>query len=310
MKQKYESQLRHSNTLFRKLLRRMKITAILLLISLSHVMAKSYAQTVQLSVNYQNTKIDKVFEDLEQKTSFSFLYREADLDSEKAITYRANNQELFQILEDVLNNSNLQYKINDQLVIILPSKDQNNRQANQAFKVKGKVTDMHGEPLPGVNVFEQQIPTNGVITNINGEYEISLSSSDALIVFSYIGFEKQEIQTSGRKTIDIVLLDESTGLNEVVVTALGMKREKKALGYAMQQLSADELNTTSDPSINSALQGKVAGVQIDGGAGGVGSSTKITIRGNSSIRRSNEPLWIVDGVPINDESNGEAGEFC
>lgn len=95
-------------------------------------------------------------------------------------------------------------------------------------------------------------------------------------------------------------------ISEVVVTALGIKREKKMLGYAVQEIKGDQLNQTGDPSVTSALQGKVAGLQMNTAGTGLGGSTKITIRGNSSLADNNQPLWIVDGVPFSDNNNSDA----
>ena len=178
----------------------------------------------------------------------------------------------------------------------------------QNINISGSVTDGNNVTLPSVSIMEKGTD-NGIVTDSDGNYSISVSSNDATLVFSFIGMKTQEIQINNRSVINVQLFSDAENLDEVVVTALGMKREKKALGYAMQEIKSEELNKTMNPNINGALEGKVAGVIINASAGGAGSSSKVTIRGNSSISRSNEPLWIVDGIPLNDDQQGTASEW-
>ena len=151
--------------------------------------------------------------------------------------------------------------------------------------------------------------SNGAITDIDGNYTLNVSAPSAKLRFSYIGYEAVDIDVNGQAAINVTMKDDSQLLQEVVVTALGIKREKKMLGYAVQELKSDELNKTGDPSVTSALQGKVAGLQMNTSATGLGGSTKITIRGNSSLSDNNQPLWIVDGVPFSDNNNSDASFY-
>lgn len=179
----------------------------------------------------------------------------------------------------------------------------------QQRQITGTVTDKSdGTLLPGVNVLVEN-SSNGVTTDADGKYSITVQGNNTVLVFKFIGYSDQKISVGNQSVINVQMGNSTTALDEVVVTALGMKREKKTLGYAMQELNSEKLSSTKDPSIAGALEGKVAGVQVDRGAGGLGASSKITIRGNSSISRSNEPLWIVDGVPLNDSQFGSGGEW-
>ncbi|MBS2099882.1 SusC/RagA family TonB-linked outer membrane protein [Carboxylicivirga linearis] len=182
-----------------------------------------------------------------------------------------------------------------------------NPSLQQTFNVTGKIVDSNGDPLPGVNVFEQNKPTHGVITGIDGTYSIEVDSSDDILVFSFIGFDTQEIGINGRSKIDVVLIEEITDLDEVVVTALGIKREKKALGYAISSIKADELVKSGIP-VNplTSLYGKAAGVKISGTANGPTGGMIINIRNSVSLTESSStrPLFVVDGIPIFDENSG------
>ncbi|MCU4166564.1 SusC/RagA family TonB-linked outer membrane protein [Carboxylicivirga caseinilyticus] len=175
----------------------------------------------------------------------------------------------------------------------------------QGFKITGKVIDSNGSPLPGVNVFEQNNPTHGVITGVDGTYSIEVDSSDDILVFSFIGFDTQQIAVDGKSTIDVILIEEITDLDEVVVTALGIKKERKALGYAMSSIKSDELVKSGVP-VNplSSLYGKAAGVKISSTANGPTGGMIINIRNSVSLteQSSTRPLFVVDGIPIFDEN--------
>lgn len=174
--------------------------------------------------------------------------------------------------------------------------------------VSGTVKDTNGEPLIGVNVLEKGT-TNGVITDLDGKFSFSVSGPDAVLEFSYIGYNTVTVKVGNTDMLSIEMSEDTQKLDEVVVTALGIKREKKMLGYAVQDVKADKLNTTGDPSVIGALSGKVAGLQMNTAGTGLSGSTKITLRGNSSLTDNNQPLWVVDGVPFSDNNSSDASLF-
>ena len=162
----------------------------------------------------------------------------------------------------------------------------------------GKVTDgATGEALPGTSV-NVEGTTMGAITDYNGEFAITVPSEDAVLLFSFVGYETQEITVGSQRTINVVMQVDAEQLEEVVVTALGIKREKKALGYAVQDLKGEEVAETNPSNVVSALSGKIAGAQIVTSSGQVGSSSTIQIRGNKSFNSNAQPLFVVDGTPI------------
>ncbi|KAA6328350.1 TonB-dependent receptor SusC, partial [termite gut metagenome] len=171
----------------------------------------------------------------------------------------------------------------------------------QDSKITGTVEDASG-PIIGASVVVKGT-SNGVITDINGSFSLSGITKGAIIQISYVGYVPQEIVYEGQSTLQINMQEDAQTLDEVVVTALGIKREKKALGYAMQEVKGDKLTETRDANVANALAGKVAGVQIRQNGTGVGGSTKILIRGNNSITGNNQPLIVVDGVPIDNFSS-------
>ena len=166
----------------------------------------------------------------------------------------------------------------------------------QDIQIKGTVTDDNGEPLPGVSVVVKGTKI-GMATDVNGEYSLSVPP-DATIVFSAVGMKSQEIAVAGQSNISPVLSADVLGLDEVVVTALGIPREKKSLGYAVQTVTSDEVSRTNNPNLQTALSGKMAGVEIRQSSGMPGSPATVLIRGARSFDGNNEPLYVVDGMPI------------
>jgi TonB-linked SusC/RagA family outer membrane protein len=167
----------------------------------------------------------------------------------------------------------------------------------QQVELRGKVIGEDGLSLPGVNVL-QKGSSLGTVTNIEGNYTIMVEKG-ATIVFSFMGMEPQEIVFNGQSPIDVVLKEQNLKVNEVVVTALGIEREKKSLGYTMQGVKSEDLNNSKDPNLLNSLNARVAGVQITAGNSGVGSSSRMIIRGENSLANDNQPLFVIDGVPIN-----------
>lgn len=168
--------------------------------------------------------------------------------------------------------------------------------------LKGKVLDENGSPVPKASVLVKGLKT-GTSTNDDGTFEISVPAN-AILVISAIGYYKNEVKTSGQNLVTVTLSPENSSLNEVVVTALGVKREKRNLTFSSQEIKAEELVRSKEPNILNAMTGKVAGVQITSSSGTPGSSSRIVIRGVTSIIGNNEALIVVDGIPVNNSETG------
>jgi len=171
--------------------------------------------------------------------------------------------------------------------------------------VTGTVTSADdGSTLPGVSVIVKGT-TVGTVTDIDGKFSLNVQNDHTALIFSFVGMVSQEVAISGT-TINCILVTEDIGLDEVVVTAMGISKVKKALGYSVQDLSGDDFTKTRETNIVNSLSGKIAGVQVTSSSGAVGSSSRIVLRGTTSITGNNEPLFIVDGVPINNSNYGDA----
>jgi len=169
--------------------------------------------------------------------------------------------------------------------------------------VTGNVKDVIGENLPGVNI--QVKGTNqGTASDFDGNYEITASQGDVL-VFSFLGFTSKEVTVDGN-SINVILDEDAESLDEVVVTALGIKRESKALGYSLTEVKGDEMNQVKTSSAINSLQGRVAGVNISTSSTGASGSSRVIIRGASSLTGNNQPLYVVDGIPIINQTKGSA----
>lgn len=170
----------------------------------------------------------------------------------------------------------------------------------QVRRVTGKVTSTEeGTPLPGVNVVVKGTSI-GTSTDSDGVYAIEVAGPNAIITFSFIGLSSQEVVVGERSVIDVSLALDVTQLSEVVVTALGVEKQSRELGYAVSGVKSEDLLVARESNILNALQGKVTGVTITQSSGNLGGSTKVIVRGVTSLSGRNNPLWVVDGIPIND----------
>ncbi|WP_237708888.1 TonB-dependent receptor plug domain-containing protein [Gillisia marina] len=174
----------------------------------------------------------------------------------------------------------------------------------QEQPVTGTVTDESGLPLPGVNIIIKG-STTGVQSDFDGNYSINAQQGDVL-VFSFIGLVRTEQTVGTSKSMNVVMKADAAQLDEVVVTALGVKSTPRSVSYAVENVSAEDIENTGETNLVNSLASKAAGVSVVSASGSVGASSNIRIRGNTSIGRSNSPLFIVDGVPIDNSATGNA----
>ncbi|MDR2775833.1 MAG: carboxypeptidase-like regulatory domain-containing protein, partial [Tannerella sp.] len=188
--------------------------------------------------------------------------------------------------------------VNASFAYAAPKDDVENVTAvQQPFTVSGKVTNANGELLVGVTVLEKGT-TNGTVTGLDGSFELKVNGTETVLLVSFLGYTTQEVTVGSRTQLTIIMGEDVQALDEVVVTALGFTREKKSLGYAIQEVKSEELTKAGQLSVTGSLTGKVAGVQVNRFGGSVGASSRISIRGNSSFSSDQHPLIVVDGIPI------------
>lgn len=270
--------------------------------------------SAQLNIALTNTQLGTMIQQIQSQSQYQFFYDD-ELADTPIESVKANGSSVEEVLDQALAGKGISYVVDDNVIYLSKESTSttaptavNAAQEEQQQQITGRVVDATGEALIGVSVV-QKGTTNGNITDWDGNFTVNVPVGSVL-QFSYIGYKTVEMTVeAGKTTINLTMEEDSEMLDEVVVTALGIKREKKMLGYAVQELKSDELNKTGDPSVTSALQGKVAGLSMNTSATGLGGSTKITIRGNSSLSDNNQPLWIVDGVPFSDNNNSDASFY-
>ena len=170
--------------------------------------------------------------------------------------------------------------------------------------VRGRVIDMNGEPLIGANVHEKG-GTKGTVTDVKGNFTLSVPDS-AILEVSFVGYKTMEVSVAGKKTLEVCLTENTLILGKVIVTALGLEKNESSLAYAVQNINGKELNRVKEVNMITALAGKAAGVQINKNSSGMGGSAKISIRGIRSVSSDNQPLYVIDGVPMLNESPEQA----
>ncbi|MBS2210023.1 SusC/RagA family TonB-linked outer membrane protein [Carboxylicivirga mesophila] len=272
----------------------MKLTVLFLVIVLQQTFAiHTYSQSEKLDLNLWKNSLKEVFQMIEKKTDYSIIYDEGLIQNSSLKSGNYNSVMISGILDEILADEGLRYQVIDKMIVILKderNKDEYNYQ-ERTRTLTGKVVDAFGEPLIGVSVYIKST-TTGTITSIDGSYSLQVKNDD-VIVFSFIGFEMQEVGVSDRETLDITLVADMQNVNEVTVTALGIKRETKALGYAVQDIKGTEIQKAKESNVISNLTGKVAGLTVYNSSDFF-STPKFYLRGA-------QPLIVIDGVPVNSD---------
>ena len=284
----------------RKYLRIMKLTFIFILLGLMSFASVTYSQATRLSFESKNATIESVFKKIESLSEYKFAYNSTKLDVEKIISLKVDNQTINAILDKILGAADLQYKIIDRYIIITDEigNNSNSFENQQSLKkISGKVTDVSGNSLPGVSVVIKGT-TNGSITDLDGNFSISNIPANATLQFSFVGMKGQEVAIGNKTSINVVMEEDAIGIEEVVAIGYGTAKKSDLTG-AVASVTAENLKERAVTSFGEALIGQVAGVQIqqiNGAPGGEGLS--IRVRGTGSITQSNEPLYVVDGYPM------------
>ncbi len=268
------------------------------------------AQKQSVTLRASKTPINEIFKSIKNQTELSVIYNVDDINPERRIDVNADNQAVGEVLNNILQaaGENLTYVIKDNYIVITKNapNQQPQQPAQQKRTITGTVVDESGEPLIGVNVVVEGTGT-GTATDFNGTFTLSVER-DANLTLSYIGYMSQTVNVAGATTLNIVMKEDGELLEEVVVTALGIKRSEKALSYNVQQVKAEELTTVKDANFMNALAGKVAGVNINASSVGIGGATRVVMRGPKSINQSNQALYVIDGVPIFNMNKGEINQ--
>lgn len=291
--------LRHSYSRFKKIMLVMKLTIALITIFCLHLNAATFGQSITLAD--QNVKLEKVLNQIEKQSGYTFWYKTDIVKQSYKVSLNVKDQSLEATLDLCFKDLPIAYKIVQQ-TIVLTSKTTAGTSNEQVapITVTGKVTDAQGESLPGATVKVKGTSTV-TTTDINGNFKITVPDNSAVLVVSFIGYNTQEVPVGDKTVVNVRLASSMSTLNNVVVTALGIKREARSLGYSTQTISGADMDKVNPPSIAQGLMGKVSGLNITQPNGVEGSSSRIVIRGNNNLAGNNQALIVVDNVIIDNE---------
>ena len=277
-------------------LRKSKLFRALLILLLIAVPVQWAA--AQLTLSTPRTTLGTVIKQIQSQSKYQFFYNDK-LSTVTVEPLKVKDASLEQVLNTLLKNKDISYKIEEN-IIYLSEKENSESLQHQSGKertITGQVVDAKGEPLIGVSILVKGT-TDGAITDLDGNYKIVTKSNNPVIVYSYIGYKTQEIPLKGQTAINITMMDDTQVIDEVVVTALGIKRSEKALSYNVTQVDAESALAVKDANFINSLNGKVAGLNINSSSSGIGGASKVVMRGSRGIEQSSNALYVIDGIPM------------
>ncbi|MEG0464562.1 SusC/RagA family TonB-linked outer membrane protein [Bacteroides sp.] len=264
--------------------------------------ANSQELSKRITLKQEQATIENLLQAIEKQTQYKFLYRKDLIDTSKRLTYSCSEKVLAEVLNELLPQWGLSYRVKDLTIVLIPG----SQQARPAKElIRGTIVDEENVPIIGATVVIKGT-ADGVITDIDGKFSLEARLDDRLLI-SYVGRETIERKV-GEKVMTVVMKDDAISLSDVVVTGYQKINRKMFTGSA-SKINADETILKGNPDLTNSLQGKVSGVQISNVSGAFGASPVLTIRGNSSINGTNKPLWVVDGVVLEDLMTVSAEEL-
>ena len=277
-----------------------------LLVCLSCALFTAKAQTARITLNLQNATLEQAMDKIKAQTRYLFINRDVeDLESRK-VSINVSNELITKVLDQLFTPFDIGYDIDGRSIFIYKQQ----AAAARPVPVSGRVTDASGQPIIGASVIVRGT-TLGVSTDAEGRFslEVPAPAASQTLEVSYLGYETASIPVGSRTSFAVTLQESSSEIESVVVTALGIKREEKALSYNVQQVGAEDITTVKDANFMNSLAGKVAGVTINASSSGVGGATKVVLRGNKSISQSSNALYVIDGIPMYNFGGGGGTEF-
>ncbi len=301
----------------------MRVTLIHILLTTFSVAFVYAVDTMGQKVLDKKITLDVESEDFQQalikiseQAKVKFAYSPELVEDQKRVTLHVKDAKLEEVLAALLG-PDVNYKVVGKRIVLRPvnpdredasKSDADTRAIPDPVTVSGTVKDGSGAPIPGVSVLVKGT-SNGTTTDTDGKFTITVNSENDILVISFIGYATQEVAVQNKTSIDVVLAEDVTELNEVVVTALGIEKERKSLGYSVTEVKGEQFTQAREINVANSLVGKVAGVNVSSVAGGPGASTSVIIRGASTLTGSNQPLYVINGVPMSNESAQLVGRW-
>ena len=279
---------------------------VILFVCLSLQIRGAQAQTARFTIHLENVPMEQVVNEIEAQSRYLFLFNK-DIDSRRIIvSVHAENQTITQILPALFKDTGLNYTIEGMSILVTKKSEK----SENPVTVSGRVTDLKGLPIVGASVIVQGT-TLGVSSDVNGRFSLEVPApvSSRVLEISYLGYETARVTVGSRTRFDVTLREAASEIEQVVVTALGIKRQEKALSYNVQQVAPSDITMVKDANFMNSLAGKVAGVTINASSSGVGGASKVVMRGTKSILQSSNALYVIDGIPMNNVGGGGGTEF-
>ncbi len=291
----------HLNPFLLKFLITMKLSILFLCLSVLTVVAsETYSQTTKLSLSLQNVTLEKVLLNIEDQSQYRFFYSEK-IDVSRKVSIDSRQMGITEILDEILQGTDISYKVLDRQVALFNKSDEASSLLSvQSGQITGLVTNKAGEPLPGVTVVVKGT-NNGTITDNNGKYFLSNVSTNATLSFSFIGMKSVDVAVGGKTQVNAMLEEETIGIEEVVAIGYGTVKKSDLTGSVVS-VGADKLKDRSFGNALQAISGQVSGVQITQTQGAPGMAPSIKVRGASSINAGTTPLYVIDGIPLEDNT--------
>ncbi len=254
-------------------------------------------EEVKVYLSLKNVRVERAFKELENNTEYNFVFAGREIRDLPSITFESRGNSLYDILFDIASQTDLSFKQVDFNIHVKKSGKNNQVTVEEIVEVtvSGTVTDDNGDPLPGATVTVAGT-TTGTVTDLDGHYSLTVPDG-ATLVFSYIGYEAMKVPVDNRSQINISLQVDMSSLEEVVVVGYGEQSRRQVTG-AISSVKAEEIENLPSASLDNLIQGRAAGVQVTQGSGQPGGAVTVRIRGNTSVQGGNEPLYVVDGIPI------------
>lgn len=273
----------------------MRLTLLIcLFFAFQSIAIEALSQNQRLSINQKNIKIEEIIQLIENKTDYYFMYSAKTIDVERSVNIEAREKLVPEILDYIFNGTNVSYKINGRLIALSKSGEESTT-GQQAHTVSGKVTDSFNAPLPGVSVVIKGT-TVGVITDKDGKYTLAKVPENATLQFSFVGMKSQEIPIGNKISINVVLSEETIGLDEVVAVGYGTQR-KGEVASAITSIKSEDFIKVPTPDAAQMIRGQVAGLAVIKPDANPLSTSQLSLRGTTTLRASAAPLILIDGIP-------------
>lgn len=261
-----------------------------------------YAQKKPVTIQESQVPLKEVLNRIEKQTNYLFVYDEQKIDTQRKVSVNVKNKKVSDVLADLFKGeAAVTISMEGEHIILTPKVTQTRQDNNTTRKITGNVIDKNGEPMIGVSILVKG-STNGTVTDLDGKFSIDNVNSENTLVVSYIGYTKQEVNIKNRNDITIVMKDDTQTLDEVVVVGYGTMKKRDLTG-AITSVSADKIKERSYSNVMQSLSGQMPGVQISQSSGAPGFAPSIKIRGASSINSGTTPLYVIDGIPLEDATN-------